>query len=137
MSGILSDPVTLHTKLAMPDLQWYPEKLCLIKYKIYISVICFCIFHLWVLCESDMRISCKKQAMEKLAEVITFRVRETTVSSTVLIRLKFQWYRCKSDIALFAWRFTWNYAYWHYITDIVKMNFPARVCLVTVKRFLR
>ena len=66
--------------MAMPDLQRYPEKLCLLKYKIYISVICFCKFYLWVLCESDMRISCKKEAMEKLAEVNTFRVRKTTVS---------------------------------------------------------
>ena len=37
--------------------------------------------------------------------------RKTTVFSTFLIRLSFQGYLCKSGIAIFALRFTWNYAY--------------------------
>ena len=40
--------------------------------------------------------------MEKLAEINAFRVGNTTVSSTFLMRLRFQGYRCKSDIFIFA-----------------------------------
>ena len=37
--------------------------------------------------------------------------RTRTVSSTCLIRLRFQGNRCKSGISIYAWRFSWNYAY--------------------------
>ena len=36
------------------------------------------------------------------------------MSSLLLIRRKFQGYRCESDIAFFAWKVTWNYAYSHF-----------------------
>ena len=37
--------------------------------------------------------------------------RKASVSSAILIRLRIQWYCCKSGMAIFAWRITWNYAY--------------------------
>ena len=41
-----------------------------------------------------------------------FEQRKTTISSILLIRLRFQGYRCVIlGIAIFIWRFTWNYAY--------------------------
>ena len=49
--------------------------------------------------------------MEKFTKVNTFLVRKTTVSSIFFIRLKFQGYRCKLEIAIFAWRIILNYAY--------------------------
>ena len=39
-----------------------------------------------------------------------FSSQESTVSSTFFIR-RFQGYRCKSGITIWAWRVTWNYAY--------------------------
>ena len=39
------------------------------------------------------------------------RQKESTVYFTILINLRFQGYRCKSGIAIFKWRVTWNYAY--------------------------
>ena len=62
-------------------------------------------FHLRFLYESDLLISCLLEAMEKLTE-INIWVRKTTDSSTFLVRLWFQGYRCKSDIVIFAWRVT-------------------------------
>jgi len=60
-------------------------------------------FHLWFLCKIDLRISCKyKFNWIKLF----FSFRKTTLSSTFMIRLCFQGYRCKSDIVIFAWMVT-------------------------------
>jgi len=39
--------------------------------------------------------------MEKLSELINFESEKTTLSSTLLIKLRFQEYSCKSDIAIF------------------------------------
>jgi len=39
--------------------------------------------------------------MEKLSELHNFRVRKTTLSSTILTRFRFQGYRLKSGIAIF------------------------------------
>ena len=64
--------------------------ICLKKYEL--DVFCFfkaVIFYLRFLYESDLCISCLKEAMEKLKEINTFRVRKPTVSSTFLIRLRF------------------------------------------------
>ena len=43
-------------------------------------------------------------AMENFTEINTFRLLRTTLSSIFLIRLRFQGYRCKSDIAIFGLR---------------------------------
>ena len=91
--------MTLNAKMTMPDLQRYPWKLCLIKYELDINV--FVSLNCLFLCKSDLRIACLWEAMEKLTEMITIRVRKTTVSSRYLIKLRFQEYRWKSDI---AWR---------------------------------
>ena len=40
-----------------------------------------------------------------------FQVRKTTVSSIFFIRIRLQGNSCKSDIDIFVWRVTWNYAY--------------------------
>ena len=94
--------MTLNAKMTMPDLQRYPWKLCLIKYELDINV--FVSLNCLFLCKSDLRIACLYEAMEKLTEMITLRVRKTTVFSRCLIKLRFQGYRWKSDIAIFAWR---------------------------------
>ena len=47
------------------------------------------------------------ETMEKLSELC----KKMTLSSTFLIRLRFQGYLCKSVIAIFAWSVTGNYAY--------------------------
>ena len=49
--------------------------------------------------------------MEKFTEINTFRVIRTTLSSTFLMRLGFQGYRCTPGIAIFVWRVAKNYAY--------------------------
>ena len=75
--------------------------------------------------------------MEKLAEINSFRVRKTTVSSTFLIRLRFQVYRCKSGIVILAYRGKLEITLTVPLTYVVKMNIPVGVCLVTANRFLR
>ena len=40
-----------------------------------------------------------------------FEETKTWISISYLIRKSFQGYHCKSGIAIFAWRVTWNYAY--------------------------
>jgi len=45
------------------------------------------------------------------SEINTFRFKKITISSTFLIRLKFQGHRCMSGIIIFAWTITWIYAY--------------------------
>ena len=55
----------------------------------------FCLFKLlyfnfWFLLKSDLRIFCLQEALEKLSELNTFRVNKTMLSSTFLIKLRFQ-----------------------------------------------
>ena len=64
-------------------------------------------FHLWFLCKIDLR-TCKYKFN---GIKLFFSVRKTTLSSTFMIRLCFQGYRCKSDIVIFAWMVTWNHTY--------------------------
>ncbi len=45
------------------------------------------------------------------SEINTFRFKKITISSTFLIKLKFQGHRCMSGIIIFAWTITWIYAY--------------------------
>ena len=57
-------------------------------------------FYLRFFCESDLHVFGSNQE--------NLRVRKTTVSSTFLIRLWLQGYRCKSDIFILSWRVTWT-----------------------------
>ena len=43
---------------------------------------------------------------KKITELTLFQSEKTWLSSSFLIRLRFQGYRCKSEIAIFAWRVT-------------------------------
>ena len=64
-------------------------------------------FQLWTLSKWDLRIS----TVRKLdSEFNTFKPRKMPISSTSLIRLRFQEYYCESGIDIFAWKITWNYA---------------------------
>ena len=51
------------------------------------------------------------ETTEKLTEINTLWVRNTTILSTFLIRIRCQGFRNKKGICIFAWRVTWNYAY--------------------------
>ena len=79
-----------------------------IKYELDINVFVSlnCLFSLLFLGEKDLRNahSLFIRSNEKLAEINTFRVRKTTISSTFLIRISFQGHRCESGIAIFALR---------------------------------
>ena len=88
------------SKLWMPDLQWFPWKLCLIKDELDINVFVSlnCLFSFAVSPQKWLAFRVK-EAMEKLAEMNTFRVVKTTVSSTFLIRFMFKGYRWKLDMA--------------------------------------
>ena len=82
--------MTLHAKTEMTDLKRYP-----------VSDLKFCFFKLFiclrVLRESNLRISCALEAIEKLTEIKTVRVRKRQYLP--LIRSRFQGYHRKSDIA--------------------------------------
>ena len=83
-----------------------PFKLCLNKYQLN-KYVCFC-FHLWFLCKRELCISCLWETTNILSEFDTF----STLILHILIRLRFQRYRCKSGIGIFVCRVTWNYTYW-------------------------
>ena len=64
--------------------------------------------------KSDLHISCLQEAMEKLSEFNTFRVRKTTLSSTFLMRSRVQGYHGKSLLGgsleiRFQSLCTWNF----------------------------
>ena len=55
-----------------------------------------------------------------------FSSQEIDISCTFLMRLRLQGYRCKSGIAIFAWRVTRNYAYSifkHAVKERIKIFF--------------
>ena len=111
--GLLAQcKVTLHAKMVMLDLQHYPQKLCLINYKFDINVFVFfkLIIFYWSFSAEAAFLVYKKQ-WRNSQKINTFQVRKTTVSSTFFTRLRFQGYRNKSGVAIFAWRVTLNYAY--------------------------
>ena len=66
-------------------------------------------FYFWVLRKSDLRTFYLLETIEKLSKLNTFRIRFQ--ECTLMIRLKVQGYRRKSDIAIFAWNDTCNYGY--------------------------
>ena len=87
--------------MTMPDLQLL-KKLCLINYEEDISVYIFenLLFSVMVsLKKSDSRISTRGNIQE-VSQLNTFRTRKMTISSTLLIRRRFQRYCCESDNAI-------------------------------------
>ena len=99
--------------MAMPDLQRYPGQLCLIKYEldinVFVSLNCLYLF----------AVSLRKWFAYFLLKRSNWETRRINIFSShvnddifhILIRLKSQRYPCKSGIAIFAQRVTWNYAY--------------------------
>ena len=64
-------------------------------------------FDLQFLSESDLRIHCLKEGIERQTEINNFRDKKTTLSYTFFIRIRGQGYPCKSGSAvIFAWRVT-------------------------------
>ena len=57
------------------------------------------------------RISCLYKRLEKLSEINTSESEKWSFSSTFLIRVWFQGYRCKAGVEISACRVTWNYGY--------------------------
>ena len=119
--------MTHNAKITTLDLQRYYWKLYLLKYRIRYQRFCF--FKLFIfICGFSLKVTIANflfiiEAMEKLTEIKTFRVRKTTVSSTFLIRLRFQGYCCQSGIAIFARRVICNYAYSPFKYLITEMFF--------------
>ena len=66
-------------------------------------------FHSWFLCRSDLHFSATEKICKNFKEYNNFQGIKTTLSSTLLIKIKFQWYRCTSDIPLFERRFIKGY----------------------------
>ena len=92
--------------MALSDLQRYPEKLCLIKYEAWFQ--CFCFSKLFIFIFGfSAKVTCAFLAYRK-ERVLT---QKNDDIFQILIRLRFQGYRVKSGIGIFAWRVTWNYAY--------------------------
>ena len=84
--------------MAMPNLQRCQVKIFV--WSVWIMIFFYKLF-ICRFCWKD------RKTMVKLWKL---KNRKTTISSTFLIRLRFQWYRCESGIAIFAWRVAWNYA---------------------------
>ena len=88
--------------MAMPDLQWYLLKLCLIKYEslfffLFQTVFVAGFLREWLAHFLLIRIN------GELIRIKHFRVRKKSIfSSTFLISLRFQVYLCSKDIAVFA-----------------------------------
>ena len=66
---------------------------------------------LWLLQKSVLRAFFLQENKSELSEINTFKPRKTTISSTLLIRKRFQVYLCESGIANFARWYNRNYAY--------------------------
>jgi len=84
--------------MEMSDLQRYPLKLCLIKYDqvhVFLTPIFIC---------GSLEHCLLQRQLRKFTEINTFSVSKMTIASTFLIRLRFQWYSCKSGIASFHWK---------------------------------
>ena len=105
--------VTLHAISAIPELQQYPWNLNLIKN--VEDTIVFLIRKVFIY--ESFSMAFYKQEMrghfrrETANENDHFKETKTLISNSHLIRQRLQGYRGKSDIAIFAWRVTWIYAY--------------------------
>ena len=82
--------------MKIADSQWYPWKLCLIKYELDFDVYNF---RLLVLYKSDLCILLQEMILE-LSELNILKLREATISSKYLIKSRFQGFRWKSGIFL-------------------------------------
>ena len=93
--------LTFYSEMAMPDLQWYSWNLYLIKYKFALNVFVSlnCLFSFAIV--SLQKWLAHFYFIRSYEKVIRFSSQKTILSSTFLIRLRFQGYRCKSDIAIF------------------------------------
>ena len=104
-------------------------KLCLVKYDIDISVynseilLLSTVFSVKVTSAFLLHVNIKE-----LSWWNTFEPRKTTISFTLLIRWRFQANRRESDIAVFVWNVTLNYAFspfkWRFIW--IFMDSPFR-----------
>ena len=90
--------MTLHAKMTMVNLQRYYYNRCLNRYEIKYP--CFCFFK--PIFFSFRFLTYKKQWRN---------YKKNDAISRILIRIRFKRYCCKSGIAIFTWRATWNYTY--------------------------
>ena len=85
--------------MAMPELRRYSSQLYLIKNEFFKLIVFICGYSARVTCPSHVY---KKQwRLEKLTE--KWRC------LSILVRLWFKRYSCKTCTAIFAWRVTWNF----------------------------
>ena len=97
--------ISIYSNMAMLNLQWYPEDLCLNKPKLYIHVfiplktVYFLLRFLW---KCELSISCLWEAMETLSELNTFRVKKNIVKLYDFRSDKgcFLGYPCELEIAI-------------------------------------
>ena len=105
--------MTLHARSAIPELQQYPWNLNLIK-NVEDTIV---FLTRKVFTSESFSIAFYKQEMrghfrrETANENDDFKETKTLISNSHLIWQRFQGYRGKSDIAIFAWRVSWIYAY--------------------------
>ena len=105
--------MTLHARSAIPELQQYPWNLNLIK-NVEDTIV---FLTRKVFTSESFSIAFYKQEMrghfrrETANEKDDFKETKTLISNSHLIWQRFQGYRGKSDIAIFAWRVSWIYAY--------------------------
>ena len=94
---------TLRTKMEMPDLKPYSD----LKYgrcrfsdskSVYFCEFLHCF---WKVRNPQVTFAEKPQM-----KINSLKKQLTLISNSYLIRHSFQWYRCKSGIAIFAWRVT-------------------------------
>ena len=85
--------MTLYWLSGMSDLQWYPFKLCLIKYELVMHTFTLdSCFHFCVLCLRNN---------EEIIRIKHFSNQEHHVVLHIIIKLKFQGHHCESDMSLF------------------------------------
>ena len=115
--------MTLHAWMAMPDLQRHPWNFGLIK-----SILFWlekCLF----LKVSSLLLIDKKFASqfrrETAIENEQFKETKTWISNSYLIRQSFYGYSCKTGIAIFARRVSWNCAY----SPLYDLWFPSPIVI--------
>ena len=105
--------MTLHFKMAMPDLQMVLKKASsdqgLIRYP------CFCFFKLFLFISGFSAIFArailvfKKQWLNYPIKHV--KVRKTMLTSAFLMRSRFQGYHCKSSFSIFVWKVKLKHIY--------------------------
>ena len=92
-------------------LQRYPPKLCLIKHELDMHIFVYLNYLFGGFLQKQLAHFLLLSTNGEIHRTKLLRVRKTKLSSTFLIELSFQWYRCNLGIAIFACKVTWNYAY--------------------------